>query len=294
MPPDDDFPQVFVDEQPYLPPKIEPAETTRTVIAGLVSGRAAGQIVEFTSLGEADVHPLFGDFSLSIVHALRLFFGNGGKRAAVLGLTSLVDPGGLDPLSEQNFNLFCIPTASNDPDISSDLHVAAGNLCGSQRAVYLVDPPASLTSSSDPILAAIDGARRLFPEGRNAAMYFPRINLADGTSSFSPSGAVAGVIARNDETRGVWKGPAGVDASLRGVVTLATPLHDHQRGALNSAGINALQMLPGSRPVIWGARTLAGADEAASDWKYLPVRRLGLFIEFLRHARIGLDRVRAE
>jgi uncharacterized protein len=279
MPPDDDAPQVFVEEQPYLPPKIEAAETSRTVIAGTAMGRAVGQIAEFTSIGEAEAHPHFSDYGQTIALTLRLFFENGGKHVAVLGLAGLADPRGLDPLGQRNFNLLCIPTVSSDPDVSLELHAAAYSLCGVQRAIYLVDPPASWSSSSDPVRAAIDGARRLFAEGKNAALYFPRVNLADGTESFSPSGAIAGFIARSDQTRGVWKGPAGVEASLRGVVSLASPLHDHQRGALNSAGINALHTLPRSGPVIWGARTLAGWDDAASDWKYLPVRRLALFIE---------------
>jgi phage tail sheath protein FI len=90
---------------------------------------------------------------------------------------------------------------------------------------------------------------------------------------------VAGVIARTDATRGVWKAPAGLDATLSGVVELATPLTDLEIGRLNPLGVNCLRASPGAGHTVWGARTRAGSDRLASEWKYLPVRRTALFLE---------------
>jgi hypothetical protein len=90
---------------------------------------------------------------------------------------------------------------------------------------------------------------------------------------------MAGIIARTDAQRGVWKAPAGTEASLRGVRELSYKMTDNDNGRLNPLGINALRTFPVIGRVAWGARTTAGADQLASEWKYTPVRRLALYIE---------------
>lgn len=90
---------------------------------------------------------------------------------------------------------------------------------------------------------------------------------------------VAGVIAATDRKHGVWKSPGGVDAVLTGIVRLNLTLTDAQTAILNPLGINCLRTFPQIGSVIWGARTLRGADQFADDYKDLPVRRLILFIE---------------
>jgi phage tail sheath protein FI len=90
---------------------------------------------------------------------------------------------------------------------------------------------------------------------------------------------VAGIYARIDAARGVWKASAGIEASLSGVLALDYNLTDAEHGQLNPLGLNAIRTfdIPGN--VVWGARTLVGADTLASDWKYAPVRRLALYVE---------------
>ena len=90
---------------------------------------------------------------------------------------------------------------------------------------------------------------------------------------------MAGIFARTDTQRGVWKAPAGLDASLNGVPELSIPLTDAENGQLNPLGINCLRSFPVFGRVVWGSRTLRGADQLASEWKYIPVRRTALFIE---------------
>jgi phage tail sheath protein FI len=90
---------------------------------------------------------------------------------------------------------------------------------------------------------------------------------------------VAGLFARTDATRGVWKAPAGLEATLTGATGPVINLSDADQDRLNPRAINALRAFPHAGTVAWGARTLHGQDERTSEWKYVPVRRLALFIE---------------
>lgn len=119
---------------------------------------------------------------------------------------------------------------------------------------------------------------------KNAVVYFPRITMPDPLQgnrprSFANSGLMAGLYARTDAARGVWKAPAGIEARLRGVTALDYVLSDQENGVLNPLGLNCLRTFPVYGSVSWGARTMEGADALASEWKYVPVRRLALFIE---------------
>jgi len=94
-----------------------------------------------------------------------------------------------------------------------------------------------------------------------------------------PCGIVAGIMATTDTSRGVWKSPAGIDAAMNGVQGLQVNLSDAENGQLNPLGINCLRSFPLSGRVVWGARTLRGADQLADEYKYVAVRRTALFIE---------------
>jgi uncharacterized protein len=168
-------------------------------------------------------------------------------------------------------------------DVSKTAWDTASAYCERRRAMLVADSPGSWNSKKK----AVDG----FPDdgncpspSENAMLYFPRLNLAnplrDGqVEAFVPCGAVAGIIARTDSARGVWKAPAGLEAGIRSVRSLTVPLTDAENGELNPLGINCLRTLPAAGPVVWGARTTVGDDRLASQWKYIPVRRTALFIE---------------
>jgi phage tail sheath protein FI len=128
----------------------------------------------------------------------------------------------------------------------------------------------------------VDGYSALTRE--SGALYFPRITRRDplggGTvDTFPPCGAVAGVIARTDAARGVWAAPAGEHAELHGIEDLSASLRRQESETLHAHGVNCLRTFPGVGSAVWGARTMAGADTAVSEWKFLPVRRLSLFLE---------------
>jgi hypothetical protein len=179
------------------------------------------------------------------------------------------------------FNILCLPPYLPTGNVDDGLVTAAAIYCEKRRAMLLVDPCAEWTTK-DHAKAGI--AVGVGTASKNAALVFPRLRqtnpLRDNQlEDFAPSGAVAGVFARTDAQRGVWKAPAGFDAVLVGVPQLSVALTDAENGELNPLGINCLRSMPPGRRVVWGARTLEGDDRLASEWKYIPVRRTALFIE---------------
>ena len=181
------------------------------------------------------------------------------------------------------FNLLCIPPDAREGDVPDDVYQEALAYCARRRAMLIVDPKNGWTT----VATAQSGAGGMNLNGdaaRNAALYFPRILQADPgldgqIDVFVPCGVVAGTFARTDAQRGVWKAPAGIDASLNGVAGLRVEMTDGENGLLNPLGINCLRTFPIYGRVVWGSRTMRGADAAADEYKYVPVRRTALFIE---------------
>ena len=181
------------------------------------------------------------------------------------------------------FNLLCVLPDARGGDVPDDVYQEALGYCVKRRAMLIVDPKAAWATVS----AAQSGAAGMNLNGdmaRNAAIYFPRIRQADSQlggqiDMFVPCGVIAGVMARTDSQHGVWKAPAGLDASLNGVAGLQLDMTDAENGLLNPLGINCLRTFPVHGRVVWGSRTMRGADAAADEYKYVPVRRLALFLE---------------
>jgi hypothetical protein len=118
----------------------------------------------------------------------------------------------------------------------------------------------------------------------NAAVYFPRLLANDPLESnnlreFVPCGAVAGIFARTESVLGVWKSPAGIEATLRGVPDLTVRMSDKENDQLNKHGINCLRVIPRTGVVVWRGQTMHRLGGPEHQWKYIGVRRLFLFIE---------------
>ncbi len=186
------------------------------------------------------------------------------------------------------FNLLCIPPPVRGANTSPAIYSKAVELCVEKRAMLIVDSPIEWGSSASRAVSnPIDNLSSLLISGtsaRNAALYYPLIQKGDPLrdnqlDTFVPCGAIAGIMAKTDTNRGVWKAPAGNDAALSGVSALQINLNDLENGQLNRLGINCLRSFPLTGRIVWGARTLRGADQLADEWKYIPVRRTALFIE---------------
>lgn len=183
------------------------------------------------------------------------------------------------------FNLLCIPPFSPTADVDKTTWDAAAGYARERRAMVLADPP-FITNGWDEMsdVTAANAVTGVASRSENLALFFPRILMANPLREnrpepWAPCGAVAGVMARTDAARGVWKSPAGIDATLAGALDLQVGLTDLENGKINQLGVNCLRSFATTGPVVWGARTLKGADSLASEWKYLAVRRMALFLE---------------
>jgi hypothetical protein len=192
-------------------------------------------------------------------------------------IASRVDRKGIFALEGVDlFNLLCLPGIT-DAGVLAD----ADSYCKERRAFFVIDAPAASKSPAQ-MVTTISGTA--LPKSDYAAVYYPWIQIADPLKSgklrvTAPCGTIAGLYARTDASRGVWKAPAGTEATLTGVQAVEYNLTDRENGTLNPLGVNCIRVLPVYGPVSWGARTLRGADALTSEWKYIPVRRLALYIE---------------
>lgn len=187
------------------------------------------------------------------------------------------------------FNILVIPPQTRDGTTDPTIWEKAAEFCAKRRAFLIVDPPADWDANPETAAQKAQQTQTATPllsltNAANAALFFPRIRrrdpLRDGQlDTFVPSGMIAGVMARTDASRGVWKAPAGIEASLSGSEELTVKLTDDENGLLNPIGVNCLRTFPNVGRIVWGARTLRGADQLADDYKYVPVQRLALFVE---------------
>lgn len=285
-----DHPGVYVQEAPVATGSAD----VPTAIAAFVGRTGDGPVGEPATVFDlAGYERVFGASTASLGVQVAAFFANGGGQAVIVRSA--------DPLSEQawldaigalgdgpSFNILCIPpdAVAGDPPPAVVREAAA--CCVARRAMLILDPPAAWRQAFEAgrltAIAPADLGLQDLDQARNAAVYFPRIVIPDPTDptanrTVPGSGAIAGVWARTDAERGVWKAPAGLNATIVGVTGLAADLTDSDSGLLNPLGVNALRTFPQAGAVVWGARTLAGADRLADDYRYIPVRRLALYIE---------------
>lgn len=240
-------PGVYIEEIGFGTKHIEPARTSVTALLGTCRRGPADEPVAVQSLTDFD--QLYRDVrGSSLRRAARDYFSNGGRRALTVRVTD--ESAALANLAEHDWQLLVV-----DPGVV-DL-AEANALCLRHRAFLVCD-------------AAGDGA---LPAGlgSNAAAYFPPFASRGGSRPCAP--AVAGVFARVDATRGVWKAPAGTEATLIGA--LSQELTPEEIDERSPCQVNALRTLPTVGAVVWGARTASSDPE----WKYVPVRRLVLFLE---------------
>jgi phage tail sheath protein FI len=232
----------------------------------------AAQAKVTTAQGKLDAAKKAMETSDGIALTADDFIGT-GKEAAKTGLYSLE--------KTDLFNLLCIPPYLSNSNVDSSVVTAAAAYCEKRRAMLLVDAPSGWNDKDKAKQGIVGGVGTT---SKNSALFFPRLKLPNPlhdnqAEEFVPCGAVAGVFARTDTARGVWKAPAGLEATLQGVPGLSVPLTDAENGELNPLGINCLRSMPPAGRIIWGSRTLQGDDRLASEWKYVPVRRTALFIE---------------
>lgn len=288
------YPGVYIDEIPAGQRPIESAGTSTPVFVGEAETGPANQIVRTSSWPQYVQH--FGGFNVIegtyLPHSVFQFFNNGGRSCYVLKLDRgandtppSIELGDLAPLDRlTDFSLLVLP---GRPDrfesglaycenrklrdiflISDTPHTS--NFDGTIDSVLRQSEPAT----TQPALAA--------QRSDLAAFYFPWVRMRDPldvtnnrTILVPPSGFVAGIYARTDAQRGVWKSPAGLSASLRGAVGLQYRLTDDENGNLNRVGINVLRQFETGGIVVWGARSRSTDPRL----RYLAARRTQAMIQ---------------
>ncbi len=285
------YPGVYVEELPGGARPIPGVNTSTTAFVGSAKAGVLNRAVGIETFGEFET--AFGglDRQSQRGYAVRQFFLNGGKAAIIVRLAANEGTEDLSRIflgdrargeglyaldSVDSINLLCLPGIA-DPAVLA----AAAEYCRERRAFLIIDAP-SETVTPHEILALVDGPS--LPRTDHAGLYYPWISIPDPLDNDAPrlappSGTIAGLFARMDAARGVWKAPAGTAAQLMNVVGVARRLTDEENGRLNPRAVNCLRVFPETGPVCWGARTLLGDDQHGSDWKYVPVRRLALYIE---------------
>jgi Bacteriophage tail sheath protein len=221
------------------------------------------------------------------VHYYRLGSGGPGKQAApTLGIDG-GNPAAADYDNAYNiidkevdlYNLMVLAPVAPPAVVSlQSLYPAASIACQKRRAFLLMDPPDAWTDAQTASTNVATLRSGLVTD--YSAIFFPQITIDENglKKNIGPAGAIAGLCARIDSTRGVWKAPAGTEADLRGVVGLKQRFSDLENGTLNPRAVNTIRIFPNGI-VNWGARTMAGDDSSQSEYKYIPIRRLALFIE---------------
>jgi len=183
------------------------------------------------------------------------------------------------------FNLMVIPGVSHAGILSNAL-----TFCERKQAFLIADAPSNYTVDA---IVQTPTILDIIPKSTNGALYFPYLTSLDpltgATIPIPPSGTVAGVFARTDTNRGVWKAPAGLETTLRNVTGVVAEgrMTDKQAGVLNEEAVNAIRTFPGVGSVVFGARTLVAKNLSFQQWKYVPVRRMALFIEQTLYRNLG-------
>ena len=258
-----------------------PAPTAVAAFVGALASGPANIAVHLEDVGEFEA--VFGSVGQALPTALavRQFFENGGREAYVVRSVD-GDAGshaarslhrGIFALEEvERFNLLCLPGVADGGVLG-----AGEGYCRDRGALLLGDAPLRAETAAQ-LLSALSG----WPRSSHAAVFHPWIyveNAAGKRQLAPPCGSIAGMLARNDLARGVWKAPAGAQARLENVRALHAEIGEVEAARLAEAGVNCLRMASSLGAVCWSARTLHPADQPMPELAQIPVRRMANFLE---------------
>ena len=225
-----------------------------------------------------------------LAHSAYHFFKNGGQRLYIARVTETT-AGSVNEADYQaafslldvliDMSLIAVPGMG-----SASMIDFAANYCEQRRDCFFIADTTVADNSFDGVMALADAVSN---KNTYVAMYFPWINVRDidtaGVVSIPPSGAVAGIYATIDALNGVWKAPAGTTAVLSGVEELSLISTNEHTEELNNNSVNSLVSFKNNEVVVWGARTLHLPSQ--SEFRYVPVRRLEIYIE--QSIKTGID-----
>ncbi len=220
--------------------------------------------------------------ALTDADPLRLLGGTDGTGPVTLGQyrgsVTIRGRTGLRAFDTVRINMLALPGRNTPAFLSESMAY-----CDLHDIFLVADGPGSIdgdfqTTASD-VRQFVEG---LPARSNNAAMFYPWVQVTDPVGIgrnpvrfVPPSGHMAGIFARTDIARGVWKAPAGIEATVSGAIDLQHDLENGDQDILNPIGLNCIRQFPNSGTVVWGSRTLSSDPE----WRYVSVRRLALFLK---------------
>lgn len=200
------------------------------------------------------------------------YIGTADKKTGLHALDDIID-----------VNFIAIP-GNSDPDV---IGKAVGYCTTRRDCFFIADPPGKRTKDTpltEPVQVQDFLRNKITPKTSYGALYYPWLEISDPVGAGKnprrfapPSGFVAGMYARIDNTRGVWKAPAGTEATVIGALGPEYNVTDAEQDILNPYGVNCLRQFPASGLVIWGARTLS--TQSDPEYRYVPVRRYTIYLE---------------
>jgi phage tail sheath protein FI len=289
-----DYSGVEATTAPVTTPEIQPAPTSITAFVGVFKDGPMDTATPVASFAEFE--RIFGglDVESETSYAVMLFFANGGTSAVIVRVDEVHPDAlvgnedrktGIYALLDVDVNLLCIPDLRSLNDVDALVVLATARVSG---ALLIADPTSDISSVDEMLkwvpLTGVESSRHIpfspRVERATVAVYFPSLLVPDPLNGNEPrdtaaSGAIAGMIARTDQ-QGVWAAPSGTTATLQGAVGLTYLLTDDENARLASSNVNSLRTFEGLGNVVWGARTM---DTGEPDNKYVPLRRLAVFIE---------------
>ncbi len=289
-------PGVFVREVTFRPGAIELERSdvagflgfTATSPAHSVSDSIGSQPHVVTS--RAEFETLFGGTAADMMlpPAVAGFFENGGRRAYIAPIPDPALPAppytGVEAGARAIDALLAVDEVSvlAFPDLVNIVGTSDGGVDGAMWRAMQVAMIAKCEERGD-VIAILDPPPTMAPaevatwrqsasyDSACGSLFYPWLEVADGataTRQVPPSGHVAGVWARSETTRGVWK--ARANEAVTDVLSLSAAISDTDQDVLNPLGINAIRTFPSRGIVLWGARTLA----SDTSWTFINVRRL--------------------
>jgi phage tail sheath protein FI len=205
----------------------------------------------------------------ALYQSLKLYFLNGG------GYCYVAPVGQLTALVPALDDVTLLVQAGAD---QGNFKEAVAALCGVGKMCFAIfdGPNSELNTKGASDSNDVAKQAEHYPDTPYAAVYYPWLTVdgVENATHFPPSGAVAGVYARVDRERGVWKAPANVEiigAQPAFKVSDAVNAQANVPGSGGGRSINVIRAFRGTGPLVWGARTLQSNQ---TTWRYVPVRRL--------------------
>ena len=274
-------PGVYVNEVSSRTKTITGVSTSTSAFIGISEKGPADHarlVTSYDQFEENYGNPVKGSY---LAESVNLFFINGGARLYIARVSAGAD-GKISDLNYQqafsllndidDINLIAVPGIGTQSMVDF-----ASSYCRNRLDCFYI---ADVSREIDTITELEQFVYTLRNKSSYSALYYPWLQINDTknrtVNEAPPSGAIAGIYARTDNSIGIWKAPAGPHSTINGITGIAHSISNKEQDLLNPMGVNVIRDFPKQGTLIWGSRTLT---RVKPDYKYIPVRRMAIYIE---------------